>query len=151
MPVGGGTFNGKDPSKVDRSAAYMARYVAKQIVSANLASEVIITVSYVIGKADPVSINYDFHNSISEDSEYTESDIIEACNSLWSFRPQEIIKFLGLKRPIYAIAGLMCHFGQEYKTDLNDNVGITVPWENTDGVQDLLTYLQNHKGGNKNE
>ena len=151
VPVGGGTFNGKDPSKVDRSAAYMARYVAKQIVSANLASEVTITVSYAIGKADPVSINYDFHNSISEDSEYIESDIIEACNSLWSFRPQEIIKFLGLKRPIYAIAGLMCHFGQEYKTDLNDNVGITVPWENTDGVQDLLTYLQNHKGGNKNE
>lgn len=132
VPVGGGTYNGKDCTKVDRSAAYMARYVAKNIVAANLANECLITVSYCIGHKDPISIEFDFKNT-----EKVPAYIIkDAVLSLVSFRPADIIDKLSLRQPIFATAGIIGHFGQILKEGL-DGSTISVPWEQTDLVSEL--------------
>ena len=124
VPVGGGTFNGKDPSKVDRSAAYMARYVAKNIVASGIAGVCEITVSYCIGLADPISIDYNFYGSTTFDPEI----IIEEVNKLVSFRPKDIIEKLDLRKPVYSTSGLFGHFGLPGKLGL-DGSYTPVPWE----------------------
>lgn len=138
VPVGGGTYNGKDPSKVDRSAAYMARYVAKNIVAADLADECLITVSYCIGLADPISIEYDFRGTEKVPASY----IIDACSKLFSFRPADIINTLGLRRPIYATSGLIGHFGLEEKTSLSGDDTVIIPWEQTNKAPQLYHLVK---------
>ncbi|HEY3175642.1 MAG TPA: methionine adenosyltransferase [Candidatus Polarisedimenticolia bacterium] len=105
---GGGAFSGKDPSKVDRSASYMARYIAKNIVAAALAERVEVQIAYAIGVADPVSVMIDAFgtNKVSEDK------LVELVNSQFPMKPREIIKHLNLLRPIYARTAAFGHFGR---------------------------------------
>jgi S-adenosylmethionine synthetase len=98
-PHGGGAFSGKDPTKVDRSAAYYARYVAKSIVANKLAHRALVQVSYAIGLADPLSIHVDTYGSAMDG--LTDEDITEIVLKNFNFRPGHIIKELDLKRPIY--------------------------------------------------
>ncbi len=121
---GGGAFSGKDASKVDRSGAYMARYVAKNIVSAGLADKCQLQVAYAIGVAEPVGVYIDTFdtNKIEEDK------IVELIKKHFDFRPKEIIKKLDLKRPIYKKTSAYGHFGRDDKDFI---------WENTDKADDL--------------
>ena len=121
---GGGAFSGKDPTKVDRSAAYMARYIAKNIVAAGLADECEIQLAYAIGVADPVSIHIDTRgtNTISEDR------IAGLVREMFPLTPSEIIKSLDLRRPIYRNTAFGGHFGR------TDN---EFPWESIDRAADL--------------
>lgn len=124
VPHGGGAFSGKDPTKVDRSAHYMARYVAKNIVAAGLADEVTIQLGYAIGVAKPVSILIDTKGT----SKVDEDKLYKVVNELFDFRPGAIIKNLDLLKPIYKKTAAYGHFGR------ND---IDFPWEKTDKVNDL--------------
>jgi S-adenosylmethionine synthetase len=121
---GGGAFSGKDPTKVDRSAAYAARYVAKNIVAAGLADKVEIQLAYAIGVAQPVSINVDTFGT----GKISESKLVEIIRSNFDLRPAGIIKMLDLRRPIYKQTAAYGHFG---RTDLD------LPWERTDKAEDL--------------
>jgi S-adenosylmethionine synthetase len=114
---GGGAFSGKDPSKVDRSAAYAVRYVAKNIVAAGLANRCEIQVSYAIGVAEPTSINIETFGT----GKITEDALIELVNRHFDLRPYGLIKMLDLERPIYAPTAAYGHFGRE-----------EFPWEQTD-------------------
>ncbi|MCY9547684.1 methionine adenosyltransferase [Lysinibacillus xylanilyticus] len=116
---GGGAFSGKDATKVDRSAAYAARYVAKNIVAAGLADRAEVQLAYAIGVAQPVSIAVDTFGT----GKVAESEIVEWVRELFDLRPAGIIKMLNLRRPIYKQTAAYGHFG---RTDLN------VPWEQTD-------------------
>ena len=140
VPVGGGTYNGKDATKVDRSAAYYARYVAKNIVAANLADECLITVAYCIGKREPISIDYNFFGT----AHINEQDIIDAANKLFDFTPANMISELQLTKPIFATAGLICHFGLTRKQSLSSADVVTIPWEQTEKSYELLSII--HKG-----
>ncbi|MEK4700839.1 methionine adenosyltransferase [Solibacillus sp. FSL R7-0668] len=121
---GGGAFSGKDATKVDRSAAYAARYVAKNIVAAGLADRAEVQLAYAIGVAQPVSIAVDTFGT----GKVAEAQIVEWVRELFDLRPAGIIKMLDLRRPIYKQTAAYGHFG---RTDLN------VPWENTDKAQVL--------------
>jgi S-adenosylmethionine synthetase len=121
---GGGAFSGKDPTKVDRSAAYAARYVAKNIVAAGLADKVEIQLAYAIGVAQPVSINVDTFGT----GKVSESKLVEIIRSHFDLRPAGIIKMLDLRRPIYKQTAAYGHFG---RTDLD------LPWERTDKAEAL--------------
>ena len=121
---GGGAFSGKDPTKVDRSAAYAARYVAKNIVAAGLADKCEVGLSYAIGVARPLSIYVDTFGT----GKVTDGEIEELVRKHFDLRPAAIIKDLDLKRPIYSQIAAYGHFGRE---DLD------LPWEKTDKV-DLL-------------
>jgi len=116
---GGGSFSGKDPTKVDRSAAYMGRYVAKNLVAAGLAKRLEIQISYVIGVAHPLSVSVETFGTGIVDSEI----IIELINKHFDLRPAAIIKTLDLRRPIYKQTAAYGHFGRD---DLD------LPWEKTD-------------------
>ncbi|WP_146547952.1 methionine adenosyltransferase [Rummeliibacillus suwonensis] len=118
---GGGAFSGKDATKVDRSGAYAARYVAKNIVAAGLAERAEVQLAYAIGVAQPVSISVDTFGT----GKVKESDLVEAIRELFDLRPAGIIKMLDLRRPIYKQTAAYGHFG---RTDLD------VPWEKTDKV-----------------
>jgi len=121
---GGGCFSGKDPTKVDRSAAYMARYVAKNIVAASLADKVEIQIAYAIGMDDPVSIYIDsFGTGVVPDEK-----ILEAVKKVFDFRPRKIIEQLDLIRPQYLDTACYGHFGREDKN---------FKWEETDKVSEL--------------
>lgn len=109
-PHGGGAFSGKDPSKVDRSAAYYGRYVAKSIVANGLAARCQVQVSYAIGLADPLSIHVDSFGSVKEG--LTDDDLIRIVRNNFNFRPGNIIKELDLKRPIYQKSAKYGHFGR---------------------------------------
>ena len=125
---GGGAFSGKDPTKVDRSAAYMARYVAKNIVAAGLARKCQIELAYAIGVAHPVSVLVDTYGTgVVSDPELAE--LVRRCFDL---RPAAIIKALDLRRPIYRQTAAYGHFG---RTDLD------LPWEKTDAVERLKASL----------
>ena len=125
---GGGAFSGKDPTKVDRSAAYMARYIAKNIVAAGLARKCQIELAYAIGVAHPVSVLVDTYGTgVVSDSELAE--LVRRCFDL---RPAAIIKALDLRRPIYRQTAAYGHFG---RTDLD------LPWEKTDAVERLKASL----------
>ena len=125
---GGGAFSGKDPSKVDRSAAYAARYVAKNLVAAGLTDKCEIQLSYAIGVAHPTSIMVDtFGTGKLEDHR-----LVEIIRENFDLRPAGIIKMLDLRRPIYKQTAAYGHFG---RNDLN------LPWEKLDKVEDLKKYL----------
>ncbi len=121
---GGGAFSGKDPTKVDRSAAYMARYVAKNIVAAGLAERIEIQVSYVIGVSHPLSVSIETFGTAKVDQEV----IIRLINKHFDLRPAAIIKTLDLRRPIYRQTAAYGHFGRD---DLD------LPWEKTDKAEIL--------------
>jgi len=123
---GGGAFSGKDPSKVDRSAAYFARYVAKNVVAAELAARCEVQVAYAIGVADPVSVLVDtFGTGVVPDEK-----IGALVRELFDFKPASLIQTLGLKRPIYRRTAAYGHFGR-----VPDGPHFT--WERTDRVDDL--------------
>ena len=125
---GGGAFSGKDCTKVDRSAAYAARYVAKNIVSAGLAEKCEIQLSYAIGVARPTSIMVDTFGT----GKLADDKLVEIIRENFDLRPAGIIKMLDLRRPIYKQTAAYGHFG---RTDID------LPWEKTDKVDDLKKYL----------
>jgi len=127
-PHGGGAFSGKDPTKVDRSAAYAARHVAKNLVAAGVADKVTIQIAYAIGVVKPVSIMVD-----TEGTSVIDEAQIEACvKALFDLTPAGIIKSLDLLRPIYRQTASYGHFGRKEKE---------FTWENLDRVQDIKSYL----------
>ena len=121
-PHGGGSFSGKDPTKVDRSAAYMARYVAKNVVAAGLADKCQLQVAYAIGTAHPVSLMIDTFGTSTVDPDLLRTALPE----VYDFRPAAIIRDLDLRRPIYRETAAYGHFGRK-----------EFPWEATDRVDDL--------------
>jgi S-adenosylmethionine synthetase len=121
-PHGGGAFSGKDPTKVDRSAAYMARYVAKHVVAAGLADRCLLQVAYAIGTAHPTSLMVETYGTEQVDPEKLRPAILE----VFDFRPAAIIRDLDLARPIYRDTAAYGHFGRK-----------EFPWEATDRVDDL--------------
>lgn len=121
---GGGCFSGKDPTKVDRSAAYAARYVAKNIVAAGLADQCEVQLAYAIGVAEPVSIAIDTFGT----GKVSEGQLVEAIRKHFDLRPAGIIKMLDLKQPIYKQTAAYGHFG---RTD------VLFPWEKLDKVEEL--------------
>ena len=125
---GGGAFSGKDPTKVDRSAAYMARYIAKNIVAAGLARKCQIEVAYAIGVAHPVSVLVDTFGT-GKISDARLSQLVTECFDL---RPAAIIRTLDLRRPIYQQTASYGHFGRPE---------LDLPWEKTDRVEDLLAKM----------
>lgn len=129
---GGGAFSGKDATKVDRSASYAARYIAKNIVAAQLASKVEVQIAYAIGVAQPVSISVNTFNT----SKISEEKLIKAVRAIFDLRPAGIINMLNLKRPIYKQTAAYGHFG---RTDID------LPWEHTDKVDALIDFVNNNK------
>jgi len=127
-PHGGGCFSGKDPTKVDRSAAYMARYVAKNIVAAGLARKCQIELAYAIGVARPVSVLIDTFGT----GKVSDEALTTAVNQVFDLRPAAIIRDLDLRRPIYRQTAAYGHFG---RTDVD------LPWERTDKVEALKAAL----------
>ena len=125
---GGGAFSGKDCTKVDRSAAYAARYVAKNIVAAGLAEKCEIQLSYAIGVAQPTSIMVDAFGT----GKMANEKLVEIVRENFDLRPAGIIKMLDLRRPIYRPTAAYGHFGRD---DLN------LPWEATDKAEVLKKYL----------
>lgn len=125
---GGGAFSGKDPSKVDRSAAYAGRYVAKNIVAAGLADRCEIQISYAIGVAEPTSISVNTFGT----GKLNDDDIVALVRTNFDLRPQGLIEMLNLKRPIYRATAAYGHFGRE-----EDNF----TWERTDKVEVLKAAL----------
>lgn len=121
---GGGAFSGKDPTKVDRSAAYAARYAAKNVVAAGIADRCEIQLAYAIGVAHPVSVSVETYNT----GKIPDEKIVEVINAVFDFRPAGIIKALDLRRPIYKQIAAYGHFG---RTDLD------LPWEKTDKAEEL--------------
>ena len=127
-PHGGGAFSGKDPSKVDRSAAYMARYIAKNIVAANLANKCEVQFSYSIGVADPTS----FYVKTFDTGAVSDEEITKIAQSVFPLKPAGIIDHLKLKHPRYKVTSAYGHFGRE------DN---SFTWEQTDMVETLNSKL----------
>jgi len=127
-PHGGGAFSGKDPTKVDRSAAYAARWVAKNLVAAGVADRVTIQIAYAIGVVEPVSIMVETHGTGK-----VEESKLEACvRDVFDLRPAGIIKSLDLLRPIYRKTAAYGHFGRELPE---------FTWERTDRVEEIRSYL----------
>ena len=128
VPHGGGAFSGKDPTKVDRSSAYMARYLAKNVVAAGIAKECIIQLSYIIGESQPISFLLETNNT----SKVEDVRIRDTLAELVDLTPQGIIEFLDLRKPIYRNTSIYGHFGRE---DQNFN------WEKIDLVDTLKEKL----------
>lgn len=118
-PVGGGAFSGKDATKVDRSGAYMARYIAKNIVAAKIATECTVQLSFIIGQSEPVSLMIDLHNNDWQKTKEVEKTVRE----ILDLTPNGIIKSLDLLKPIYKTTAKSGHFGNKY---------VEFPWERTD-------------------
>jgi len=125
---GGGAFSGKDPSKVDRSAAYMTRYIAKNIVAAKLADKCEVQVAYCIGVADPMSINVNTFNT----GRISDSKLVDIVSEIFDLRPEKIIEHLDLKKPIYRDIAAYGHFGR----------GDNYKWERIDKKDELSKYLK---------
>jgi S-adenosylmethionine synthetase len=128
-PIGGGCFSSKDPTKVDRSAAYYARYVCRNIVANGLALRAQIQLSYAIGVAQPTSIMVDTFGT----GKLSNSRLVEIVKENFDLRPAGIIKMLDLRRPIYRQTAAYGHFG---RTDID------LPWERCDRVETLAAYLK---------
>ncbi|MDE7083119.1 MAG: methionine adenosyltransferase [Clostridia bacterium] len=124
---GGGAFSGKDPTKVDRSAAYMARYVCKNLVAAGLCNEVELQVAYAIGVARPVSVFVDTFGT----GKLTDGEIADIVVKEFDLRPYSIIETLGLRAPIYSKTAAYGHFGKD-----------GLPWERVNKAEDLKKYLK---------
>jgi S-adenosylmethionine synthetase len=127
-PHGGGAFSGKDPTKVDRSAAYMARYIAKNIVASGLAEKCTVQLAYAIGVADPVSVLVDTHGTGKVD----EDKLAEAVRKIFALTPKGIIEMLDLRRPIFKQTARFGHFGRTHDE---------FTWEKTDKADALLSSL----------
>ena len=125
---GGGAFSGKDPTKVDRSAAYAARYVAKNIVAAGLAEKCEVQLAYAIGVAEPVSISINTFGT----GKVKEEQLVQVVRKIFDLSPSGIIKMLNLKRPIYRQVASYGHFGRH---------DLSLPWENTDKVESIRKAL----------
>ncbi|MCI1945322.1 methionine adenosyltransferase [Clostridium luticellarii] len=125
---GGGAFSGKDPTKVDRSAAYAARWVAKNLVAAGVADKLEIQLAYAIGVAEPVSITIDTLGT----GKISEGKIVDIVKKVFDLRPAAIIRNLNLRRPIYRQVAAYGHFG---RTDID------LPWEKLDKVEDIKKYI----------
>jgi S-adenosylmethionine synthetase len=123
---GGGAFSGKDPSKVDRSAAYMGRYIAKNVVAAGLASRCEVQGSYAIGVAEPVSVMVDTFGT----STFDEDKIAKAVRNVFGLKPHQIVEHLDLLKPIYQATAAYGHFGRPEFT-----------WERTDKKDELRAAL----------
>ncbi len=134
-PHGGGAFSGKDPTKVDRSAAYMARYIAKNVVAAGLADKCTVQLAYAIGVAEPVSVLVDTHGTGTID----DARISEIVKQNFSLTPKGIIETLDLRRPIYKATARFGHFGRA-----NDEFS----WEKTDKAEALRTAAETAVGTN---
>ena len=132
-PHGGGAFSGKDPTKVDRSAAYIARYLAKNIVAAGLATRCTIQLSYAIGISEPLSLYVDTHGTGTVGDDRLER-AIQGVGKLGGLTPRGIRTHLGLNKPIYARTAAYGHFGRSADGDL-------FPWERTDLVDELKAAL----------
>ena len=128
-PHGGGAFSGKDPTKVDRSAAYAARWVAKHVVAAGLASRCQVQLAYAIGVAEPVSIRVDTFGT----GKVSDTALEEAVEKTFDLRPTAIIRDLELRRPIYRKLAAYGHFG---RTDLD------LTWEHTGRIDALKANLK---------
>ena len=126
---GGGAFSGKDPSKVDRSAAYAGRYIAKNIVKAGIAEKCLVQLAYAIGVAEPVSVHVDTYGTSSVDAE----KLVDAVRAIFPIKPKDIIDVLGLKNPIYSKTSAYGHFGREDQG---------FKWEETDKVDALKNFLK---------
>ncbi len=126
-PHGGGAFSGKDPSKVDRSAAYMARYIAKNIVAAKAAGRCTVQLAYAIGVADPISILVDSHGTSSHSNDELEAMV----RDVFPLKPAQIIEHLDLKRPLYQKTASYGHFGRD-----------EFPWEKTDLTNEIIKSLK---------
>ena len=126
-PHGGGAFSGKDPTKVDRSACYYARYVCKNLVAAGAADKLQLQVAYAIGKARPVSLSLNTFGT----SKYTEAQLLKIVNELFDFRPLSIIENLDLRKPIYRFTTVGGHFGNS-----------DMPWEKTDKADKIRALLK---------
>ena len=131
-PHGGGAFSGKDPSKVDRSAAYMSRYIAKNIVAAGIATKCEVQLSYSIGVAEPTS----FYVKSFGTSEISDEKLTEVAKSVFALKPGEIIKHLNLKYPRYRQTAANGHFGRENKL---------FTWEKTDKVDEIKSVVLERK------
>ena len=125
---GGGAFSGKDPSKVDRSAAYAGRYVAKNVVASGLAERCEIQVSYAIGVAEPTSISINTFGT----GKASDEDIVRGIRAVFDLRPRGLISMLDLKRPIYLKTAAFGHFGREEPE---------FTWERTDRADVLLAAV----------
>jgi S-adenosylmethionine synthetase len=123
-PHGGGAFSGKDPSKVDRSAAYLARYIAKNIVAAGICDSIEIQLSYAIGVAEPISIFVKQGNK--KINWHTDDEIIKIIKRVFPLTPYEIIKHFGLKELEYKSTATYGHFGRSW-----------FPWEETDKINEI--------------
>jgi len=126
---GGGAFSGKDSSKVDRSAAYLARYIAKNIVASKLARRCLVQLSYAIGVAKPLSIYIDTYGAIR--GGLSEGDLVKAVSKIFHLTPQEIIDAFDLRKPIFEKTAVYGHFGRDF------------PWEKLDKVDDLIEWFDN--------
>lgn len=125
---GGGAFSGKDPTKVDRSAAYAARWVAKNLVAAGVADKLEIEIAYAIGVANPVSISVDTYGT----GKINEKRIVEIIERVFDLRPSAIIDVLNLKQPIYRQTAAYGHFG---RTDID------LPWEKLNMIEEITKYM----------
>ena len=134
-PHGGGAFSGKDPTKVDRSAAYMARYIAKNVVAAGLADKCTVQLAYAIGVAEPVSVLIDSHGTGTIDDER----IADIVRENFSLTPKAIIETLNLQRPIYKMTARFGHFGRTHDE---------FSWEKTDKAEALRTAAEKGIGTN---
>jgi len=132
-PHGGGAFSGKDPTKVDRSAAYMARYIAKNVVASGLADKCTLQLAYAIGVAEPVSVLIDTHGTGIIDDER----IADIVRENFTLTPKAIIETLDLRRPIYKATARFGHFGRT-----NDEFS----WEKTDKAETLRSAAEQHRG-----
>jgi len=129
VPIGGGSFSGKDPTKVDRSGAYMARYIAKNIVAADLAERCQVRIAYVIGGAEPLEMSID----TSGTAKVPEGKLLEIIPKIFNLSPGGIIKQLNLLRPIYRKTACYGHFGREEKE---------FTWEKTDKVREIARLIK---------
>ncbi len=132
VPVGGGSFSGKDPTKVDRSGAYMARYIAKNIVAAKLAKKCLVRLAYVIGGYEPTEVSIETFGT----SQISEAELVKAIFKVFDMSPAGIIKDLDLLKPIYRKTSVYGHFGQS-------KAGFA--WEKTDRIEKLLKALAGNK------
>ena len=128
-PHGGGAFSGKDPTKVDRSAAYAARWVAKNVVAAGLATRCQVQLAYAIGVAQPVSVRVDTFGT----GRLSDEDLSDMVTAVFDLRPAAIIRDLDLRRPIYRQLAAYGHFGRD---DLD------LPWERTDRMEQLRAAVK---------
>ncbi len=125
-PHGGGAFSGKDPTKVDRSGAYISRYIAKNLVGAGIAEKVTVQLAYAIGVSEPVSVYVNTHST----SEFLDQEILECISKVFDLTPKGIIKELDLLKPIYRKTATYGHFGRDI-----------FPWEQLNKVEEITDYL----------